>query len=127
MKVKKFLETFTDVDLDEIVDEIFNNSEICYKDSWKDNLENIKSELNSDNYELSEEEKKNVITACKKRFYEQFNDYRNDEIDELINHDKIINWITCCITDEWAEPGEVGYLLSAEEILDLIVKHYNKK
>lgn len=127
MKIKKTLETFVDVNLNEIVDTIFDNCEICYRDDWEDNVENIGFELTSNNYKLSEEEKKNIITACEKRFYKQFNDCRNDEINELGNHDKIIEWITCCINDSWLDIGEVGYLLKPEEILDLIVKNYNKK
>lgn len=127
MKIKKTTETFVDIDLDEIVDIIFDNSEICYRDDWEDNVENIGFELTSNNYKLSKEEKKNVIAACEKRFYKQFNDCRNDEIKELSNHDKIIEWITYCIDDGWLDVGEVGYLLKPEEILDLIVKNYNKK
>lgn len=126
MKIKKILKTFVDVNLNEIVDTIFDNCEICYRDDWEDNIENIEFELTS-NYKLSEEEKKNIITACEKRFYKQFNDCRNDEINELSNHDKIIKWITCCINDGWLDVGEVGYLLKPEEILDLIIKNYNKK
>ena len=124
MKIRQIVEEFEDATLDEIVSSVFLNIE--QYSNWNDTKGEIKSELNSGNYDLSEEEKEEVIAACEERFNLDLEEYRKEEIEKLSSRKKIINWINSLDNyDFWTEPGDVGYLLSTEEIVDLIYKNYN--
>ena len=124
MKIRQIVEEFEDATLDEIVSSVFLNIE--QYPSWDDTEEEIEIELDSKNYELSEEEKEEVFAACKERFNLDLEEYRKEEIEQLSSRKKIISWLkNLTINDNWLEPGDVGYLLSIEEIVDLIYKNYN--
>ena len=124
MKIRQVVEEFEEATLDEIVSSVFLNIE--QYPSWDDTEEEIEIELDSKNYELSEEEKEEVIAACKERFNLDLEEYRKEEIEQLSSRKKIISWLkNLTINDNWLEPGDVGYLLSIEEIVDLIYKNYN--
>ena len=124
MKQIKFKPITEEVTLEEIVDSIFSDIGENYR-YWDDLEEEIDEKL-SEYYELSEEEKEEVIKVCKERFYLDLEKYKEEEINKLSTREKIIDWIKYIIdNDEWFEPGDIGYLLSAEEIVDLIYKNYN--
>lgn len=123
MKIKKIKTEFVDADVEDIVDSIFDCTEdFDYRDSWEDSLGVFKDSIDSEEYELSEEEKKDVLTACEKRFYENANRHRNEEINQLDTREKILDLIRFFTHNAW--PDEIGYILTPEEILDLIVKNY---
>ena len=124
MKIRQIVEEFEEATLDEIVSSVLLNIE--QYSNWDDTEDEIESELDSRNYELSEEEKEEVIAACKERFNLDLEEYRKEEIEQLSSRKKIISWLkNLTINDNWLEPGDVGYLLSIEEIVDLIYKNYN--
>ena len=124
MKIRKIVEEFEEATLDEIVSSVLLNIEEY--SNWSDTEEEIENELDNGSYELSEEEKEEVIAACKERFNLNLEEYRKEEIEKLSSRKKIINWLESTTNyDNWLEPGDVGYLLSIEEIVDLIYKNYN--
>ena len=63
-----------------------------------------------------EEAIKEVSTECK-----------NNEIEQLANRKLIKSWIDCKLQQGYdLDPGDVGYLLTLDEIIDLIIKNGNK-
>ena len=91
---------------------------------WEDTeryIDDYIKELN----EISEKEENLLRLEIKKEFDKKVNELRQKEIDKLKNRKSILNFIKSTCAD-WPDEGEVGYLLSAEEILNLFLQNGNK-
>lgn len=94
-------------------------------------IDDFDSELNyfiEDNIkEISTEEKTVLKEEIKKLILKQKEEAVAEEKYKLKNRTSILEWIDYHIQyDDYLEEGDVGYYLSAEEILDLIIKNGQK-
>mgnify|MGYP006908909826 CR=1 FL=1 len=108
--------------MEEAVNEFFDGD--WDPKSWEDTEEYIDSYIEGDFQEISDKEADHLKAEIKKEFDKRVNKLHQEEIDQLKDRKSILNWIES-FTDDWPERGEVGYMLSKEEILDLILENGN--
>lgn len=122
MKIKKLVEEFVDVDLEEIVDNIYNDSEFWLRNGWEEAEDCILTNIAYEDYEFTDEEERQILESCKKRFDLEYEEAREKELKTLSNREEVLNWIDSFDRDETDE-GDIGYVLSPETILDTILKN----
>lgn len=95
--------------------------------------EDIDSELDLDYFikdnikEISPEEMDALKEEIKKQLIKQKEEFIVQEKSKLKNRTSILEWIDYNIKyDNCLEAGDIGYYLSAKEILDLIIKNGQK-
>ena len=74
--------------------------------------------------EISDKEEDHLRAEIKKEFDKRVNELRQEEINQLKDKKSILNWIENL--NDWPYEGDVGYILSKEEILNLILENGNK-
>lgn len=81
-----------------------------------------------DYIELTVEDKIRIINKIREAAELCDNKYKEDEAKQLKNRRDILDFLEMCIDlrRDYMEPGDAGYALSIEEILDLILKNGNK-
>lgn len=117
----KWVTFIGDTSMEEAIDEFFD--EDWNPRSWKDTEANINSYI-EEFQEISDEEISLLRIEIKKEFDKRVNELRQEEAVRLKDRKSILNWINNLI--DWPNYGEVGYILSKEEILDLILQNGNK-
>lgn len=121
-EVQKWISSVEDVAMEEAVNEFFDGD--WDPRSWEDTEEYIDSYIEDFN-EISDKEADHLKEEIKKEFDKKVNELRQEEADQLKDRKSILNWIENLFND-WPDEGEVGYILSKEEVLDLILKNGNK-
>ena len=77
--------------------------------------------------EISPEEMDALKEEIKKQLIKQKKEFIVQEKSKLKNRTSILKWIDCNIKyNNSLEEGDIGYYLSAKEILDLIIKNGKK-
>lgn len=77
--------------------------------------------------EISSEERDTLKEEIKKQLIKQKEEFIVQEKSKLKNRTSILEWIDYNIKyDDCLEEGDIGYYLSAKEILDLIIENGNK-
>lgn len=77
--------------------------------------------------EISPEERDFLKEEIKKKLIKRKEEFIVQEKSKLKNRTSILEWIDCNIKyDDCLEEGDVGYYLSAKEILDLIIENGKK-
>lgn len=120
-EITKVTTSIEDITMEEAVSEFFDGD--WNPKDWVETEEYIYSYIDEFD-EISDKEKDLLKSEIKKEFNNQVNILRQEEIDKFKNRDSILEWIENSF--DWPDEGEVGYLLSAEEILDLILQNSNK-
>ncbi len=93
---------------------------------WSETEENLDYFIN-DFKEINNEEEKLLREEVKKEFDKKVNKYKQEELAHLKNKSSILKWIKSIIgIDGLIEAGDPGYMLNAEEILDLILENGQK-
>lgn len=118
-----------------IIEEIVNDFLDCYcaveLEDLKENLEcEVTDYLKEEDIEYSEEEKKAFIKLVKEKVDEKVNNIKESEIKCLSNRKSIYKWLSELLDymlRRDLEPGDVGFLLSVDEIIDLIAQNGNKE
>jgi len=105
--------------------------DFCEEYTELDDINDFDSELNyfiEDNIkEISPKERAALEEEIKKLIIKRKEEFVVQEKARLKNRTSILEWIDCNIKyDDSLEGGDVGYSLSAEEILDLIIKNGRK-
>jgi hypothetical protein len=108
--------------LEEAVNEFFDGD--WDPRSWEDTETYIDSYI-KEFKEISNKEKDLLRVEIKKEFDKKVSEIRQEESSQLKDRKFILRWIENSF-DDWPNEGEVGYLLSKEEILDLIIQNGNK-
>ena len=121
-EVQKWRSSIEDITMEEAVDEFFD---VIGIQSWEDTEANIDSYIEEFS-EISDKEASLLKVEIKKEFNERVNELRQKEIAKLKDRDSILEWIDMNEDNYWQDEGEVGYMLSKEEILDLIIQNGNK-
>ena len=121
-EITKWTSSIEDIAIEEAVNEFFDGD--WDPKSWEDTEANIDSYIEEFS-EISDKEANLLKVEIKKEFSEKVNELRKKEIGQLKDRNSILEWIeNSC--DDWHDEGEVGYILSKEEILDLIIQNGNK-
>ena len=122
-ETRKWITSIEDVTMEEAVNEFFDGD--WDPKSWEDTEEYIDSYIEEDFQEISDKEADHLKAEIKKEFDRRVNKIRQEEINQLKDRKSILSWIEDMQYD-WPDEGEVGYMLSKEEILDLILQNSNK-
>ena len=131
-KIIKTIEEIEEYSMEEVANEFldyFYDSEL---EDLKKNLEyEITNYLVAEDINHSEEEKESFIKLVKEKIDENINNIREPEIKRLSNRKSIHKWLSELLDSmsrlDDIEPGDVGFLLSVDEIIDLITKNGNKE
>ena len=121
-EVQKLSSFIEDIAIEEAVNEFFDDD--WDPRSWEDTKSCIDSYIEDFN-EISDKEADHLKAEIKKEFDKKVNKLRQEEADQLKDKNSILKWIESLV-DDWPDEGEVGYILSKEEVLDLILKNGNK-
>ena len=121
-ETKKLVTFIEDVTLEEVVNEFFDGD--WDPRSWEDTESYIDSYI-KEFKEISDKEKDLLRVEIKKEFDKKVNEIRQEEYVQLKDRKSILKWIET-LNDDFPFEGEVGYMLSKEEILDLILQNGNK-
>lgn len=122
-ETKKWVTSVEDIAMEEAVNEFFDGD--WDPISWEDTDSYIDSYIEEEFSEISDKEENLLRQEIKKEFDKRVNEIRQEEANELKDKESILNWIES-VRHEYLDVGEVGYMLSKEEILDLILKNSNK-
>ena len=122
-EITKWTTSIEDITVEEAVNEFFDGD--WDPRSWEDTESYINSYI-EEFQEISNKEKDFLKSEIKKGFDEKVNEFRQEEIDQLKDRKSILEWIKNSIQNEYPGEGEVGYMFSEEEILDLILQNGNK-
>lgn len=131
-KVIKTIEEIEEYSMEEVADDFLDH---YYEVELKDLKENLEYEINTylvaEDIKHSEEEKKSLIKLVKKKIDESINNIREPEIKRLSNRKSIHKWLSELLDSmrrlDDIEPSDVGFLLSVDEIIDLIAQNGNKE
>lgn len=131
-KVIKTIEEIEEYSIEEVADDFLNHYYEFELADLKKNLEyKINTYLVAEDIKHSEEEKESFIKLVKEKIDENINNIREPEIKRLSNRKSIHKWLSELLDYmrrlEDIEPGDVGFLLSVDEIIDLITKNGNKE
>lgn len=121
--MSKWVTSTEEVSVEEVVNDFFDGD--WDPKSWEDTEEYIDSYI-EEFQEISDKEADHLKAEIKKEFDKRVNEFRQEEIDQLKDKESILNWIKISLLDNWPDEGTVGYILSEEEILDLILQNSNK-
>ena len=120
-EVQEWISSIKDITVEEAVSEFFNGD--WDPKSWEDTEPYIDSYI-EEFQEISDKEEDHLRAEIKKEFDKEISELKKEEIDQLKDRKSILDWIENL--NDWPDEGEVGYILSKEEILDLILKNGNK-
>lgn len=130
-KVIKTIEEIKEYSMEEVADDFLDHYYESELEGLKKNLEYaINTYLVAEDIKHSEEEKESFIKLVKEKIDENINNIREPEIKRLSNRKSIHKWLSELIGYMRRldiEPGDVGFLLSVDEIIDLIAKNGNKE
>ena len=121
-EMQKWTSSIEDIDIEEAVNEFFDGD--WDPRSWKD-TEHYINEYIEKFSEISDKEKDLLKLEIKKEFDKEFSKLKKEEADQLKDRESILEYIENLCYD-WPDEGDVGYILSKEEILDLILQNGKK-
>ena len=132
-KFVKKLET-TDITMDDAVklfmEYLRDDEELSEYNGWDPEEvidENIPDNLEFDSLEEEKEFREKLIPFVEKAIEESVSVGKEDEIEQLSDRILIRNWIETKMEQGFdIEPGDIGYFLTTDEIIDLIIKNGNK-
>ena len=121
-------ETLVNVSDEEIVKEFISDFYTPF--DWMNEYTNIEDfdYFFEDYAEVTQEDKTRIIDKIREKANLLDNEYKEDEAKQLENRRDILDFLEMYIDvrRDYMEPGDVGYILSTEEILDLILENGNK-
>lgn len=129
-KVIKIIEEIEEYSMEEAADDFLDHYYESELEGLKKNLEyKINTYLVAEDIKHSEEEKESFIKLVKEKIDENINNIREPEIKRLSNRKSIHKWLSELLDymREDIEPSDVGFLLSVDEIIDLIIENGNKE
>ena len=126
MKVKKtkVVEIEEELSAPETVEILFAEHD-WWPDDWGETKKNFINALEYDDPDITEEEIKTILLEAKKEFDSRVKNLIKEESDQLKDRKGIINWLSDII-GEFLNEGMVGYCLTLDQIVDLIIKNGKK-
>lgn len=130
-KVIKTIEEIEEYSMKEVANDFLDHYYESELEGLKKNLEyEINTYLVAEDIKHSEEEKGSLIKLVKEKIDEKLNNIREPEIKSLSNRKSIHKWLSGLLDSmrklDDIEYGDVGFLLSVDEIIDLIIQNGNK-
>ena len=122
-EVQKWISSIEKIAMEEAVSEFFDGD--WDPRDWEETESYMNSYIEEEFSEISNKEEDLLRSEIKKEFNRRVNELRQEETDQLKDRKSILNLIEN-LCDDWPSEGEVGYFLSEEEILDLIIQNGNK-
>lgn len=130
-KVIKRIEEIEEYSIEEVANDFLDH---YYESELKDLKKNLEYKINTylvaEDIKHSEEDKGSLIKLVKEKIDEKLNNIREPEIKSLSNRKSIHKWLSGLLDSmrklDDIEYGDVGFLLSVDDIIDLIVKNGNK-
>lgn len=131
-KVIKTIEEIEEYSMEEVANEFLDYYYESELEDLKYNLEyEITDYLVEEDIKYSEEEKGSLIKLVKEKIDEKLNNIREPEIKSLSNRKSIHKWLSGLLDSmrklDDIEYGDVGFLLSVDDIIDLIIQNGNKE
>lgn len=125
MKVKntKVVEVEEELSIPEVVEMLFGYD--WWPDDWEGTRDSFIESLKFDDPDITEEEIETILLEAKKEFDSRVKNLIKEESDQLKDRKSIINWLSD-ITSEFLDEGMVGYCLTLDQIVDLIIKNGKK-
>lgn len=121
-------ETLVNVSDEEIVKEFISDFYTPF--DWMVEYTNIEDfdYFFKDYAEVTQEDKIRIINKIREEANLLDNKYKEDEAKQLKNRQDILDFLEMCmdVRRDWMDPGDIGYALSPEEILNLILENGNK-
>lgn len=127
IKTNEWKSVEKELSIEEAVEQFFDECSVYYND-WDETSYELEDFIDNID-DISDSEKASLTEAVKKKFNMEAEKLRQEEIRQLDNRRLILSFLTSINFDEndWdINEGDIGYMLSAEEILDLILKNGNK-
>lgn len=127
MKIKrtKIREVEEEVTITEFVNELFEDE--WNPHDWDDTESMFRDAIEYDYPEISEDDVEEIIEEAKKEFDKRTKEYLDEEIEKLSDRSEIRKWLSEYIdNNEDLYEGDPGYMLSVDEIIDLIIKNGKK-
>jgi hypothetical protein len=123
-KEKELITTkYTDVSDEDIVNDFMEDAFTIYE--WLvDDFTIDDYEYFWEDYELTAEDKERLFSKIQIKAKEEIEKVKKDEKNLLKDRESILTFISSSIEDSYSE--QVGYALSAEEILDTILENGRK-
>ena len=127
MKKKEIITTtdYVDVSDADIVQDFMENE--FYVVDWESKYDVDDYDYFWEDFELTDEDKIRIFELIEVEAEKKIENYKEQEKQLLKDRGTILDFIYKCIREySYPEPGEVGYLLSDMEILDLILENGRK-
>lgn len=121
-KVIKWIDSIEEVSIETAINDFFDGD--WNPKDWEETEEYIDTYIEEEFTNISDKEKNQLKSGIKKEYNKRVLNLKQEEIDQLKDRKSILKFLEEAICD-YCDEGEVGYLLSAEEILDLIIKNGN--
>ena len=121
-KVTKWIDSIEEVSIEMAINDFFDGD--WNPEDWEETKEYIDTYIEEEFTNISDKEKNQLKAGIKKEYNKRVLNLKQEEIDQLKDRKSISKFLEEAISD-YCDEGEVGYLLSAEEIIDLIIKNGN--
>lgn len=116
--------TSKEITIEELLEDFFRN--YANLSSLENTIDSIDWYIKGESVILSNEERNYFEDSIRKLFKEKVIEYKQRESSQLQDRKSIIEFLEDVIDSSSLDEGDVGFLLSAEEIIDLIIKNGNK-
>lgn len=127
MKIKKtkLVEVEEELSTPEIVEMLFDYD--WWPDDWEETKNSFTEALEYDDPNITDKEIETILLEAKKIFDIKSEKILEEEKNQLSNRQNIIDWLSDIMPEsyELAE-GDVGYTLTVDQIVDLIIQNGNK-
>ena len=128
----KTIEKIEECSIEEVVNDFLDCYDVEDLEEIKEDFEyEIANYLKEEEIEYSEEEKESFIKLVKEKIDEKINSIKESEIKQLSNRKSIYEWVSGLLdymrSNAEIDPGDVGFLLSVDEIIDLIAQNGHKE
>jgi len=120
-KVTKWIDSIEEVSIEMAINDFFDGD--WNPKDWEETEEYIDTYIEEEFTNISDKEKNQLKSEIKKEYNKRVLNLKQEEIDQLKDRKSILKFLEG-VMGNYCDEGEV--LLSAEEIIDLIIKNGNK-
>ena len=122
-KVTKWIDSIEEVSIETAINDFF--VEDWNPKDWEETEEFIDTYIEEEFTNISDKEKNQLKSEIKREYDKRVSNLRQEEIDQLKDRESILEVLGEAMFD-YCDEGEVGFMLSAGEIIDLIIENGNK-
>ena len=129
MKVKntKVVEVEEELSISEVVEMLFGYD--WWPDDWEGTRDSFIESLKYDDPNITDEEIEVILPEAKKEFDRRVENLIKEESEQLRDRESIKHWLDNIIIEGNSfslDEGDVGYCLTLDQIVDLIIQNGNK-